>query len=187
MAIGFSIIIMYVCKLNINLTIKGSFFMEIERQFLIEKFPDLPEIDSAQVWQGYLSTAPVVRIRKFSYPDGSVRYELTVKGRGTLVRTEVNLPIDAAQYGEMAALLRREPIHKDYHVFQLPGGLRLECSAVDSGTDHGFMYAEVEFDSVEAAKAFVPPAFLGREVTEARDFSMSNYWVRGRLDFAAMN
>ncbi len=38
--------------------------MEIERQFLIEKFPDLPEIYSAQVWQSYLSVAPVVRIRR---------------------------------------------------------------------------------------------------------------------------
>ena len=44
------------------------------------------------------------------------------------------------------------------------------------------MYAEVEFDSVEAANAFVPPAFLGREMTEARDFSMSSYWIKGRLD-----
>ena len=28
--------------------------MEIERQFLIDEFPDLPEVYSAQVWQGYL-------------------------------------------------------------------------------------------------------------------------------------
>ena len=156
--------------------------MEIERQFLIEKFPDLPEIYSAQVWQGYLSTAPVVRIRRFSPPDGSDRYELTVKGKGTLVRAEVNLPIEPGQYEEMAGLLTRKPINKDYHVYRLPDGLRLECSAVDSGTDHGFMYAEVEFESEEAAYAFVPPPFLGREVTEVRSFSMSNYWVKGRRE-----
>ncbi len=156
--------------------------MEIERQFLIEKFPDLPEIDSAQVYQGYLSTAPVVRIRRFSSEDGGSRYELTVKGKGTLVRAEVNLPIEAEQYEEMAGLLTKAPIHKDYHVYELPGRLRLECSAVDIDTDHGFMYAEVEFSSVEEANAFVPPPFLGREVTEVRDFSMSNYWIKGRLD-----
>lgn len=157
--------------------------MEIERQFLIGEFPDLPEVYSAQVWQGYLSTAPVVRIRRFSPPDGCDRYELTVKGKGTLVRAEVNIPIDAAQYEEMSGILKREPIHKDYHVYELPDGLRLECSAVDSGTDHGFMYAEVEFGSVEEANAFVPPPFLGREMTEVAGFSMSNYWVKGRLDF----
>ena len=109
--------------------------MEIERQFLIEKFPELPEIYAAQVWQGYLSTAPVVRIRRFSPPDGCDRYELTVKGKGTMVRAEVNIPIDAAQYEEMSGILRREPIHKDYHVYELPDGLRLECSAVDPETE----------------------------------------------------
>ena len=41
--------------------------------------------------------------------------------------------------------------------------------------------AEVEFDSVEAANAFVPPDFLGREMTEVREFSMSQYWIRGKL------
>lgn len=45
------------------------------------------------------------------------------------------------------------------------------------------MYAEVEFGSVEEANAFVPPPFLGREMTEVAGFSMSNYWVKGRLDF----
>ena len=157
--------------------------MEIERQFLIEKFPDLTEIYSAQVWQGYLSTAPVVRIRRYSPADGPDRFEMTVKGKGTLVRAEVNIPIEAAQFEEMSGLLTRALIHKDYHVFALPGGLRLECSAVDADTDHGFMYAEVEFGTVEEANAFEPPAFLGREVTEVRDFSMSNYWIKGRLDF----
>ena len=155
--------------------------MEIERQFLIGKFPDLREVYAAQVWQGYLSTAPVVRIRRFSPPSGEDRYELTVKGKGTLVRTEVNIPIDETQFTEMAGLLTRALIHKDYHVYELPDGLKLECSAVDAETDHGFMYAEVEFGSVEEAKAFVPPPFLGREVTEVRGFSMSQYWIRGTL------
>ena len=48
--------------------------MEIERQFLIDSFPTLPELYRAQVRQGYLSTAPVVRIREFVRPDGSVSH-----------------------------------------------------------------------------------------------------------------
>lgn len=156
--------------------------MEIERKFLIDKFPDLTEIASAQVCQGYLSTAPVVRIRKAVLPDGGEKYEMTVKGKGTLVRTEVNIPITAEQYEEMAGLLKREPIRKDYHVYELPDGLKLECSIVDSGTESEFMYAEVEFDSVEAANAFVPPEYLGREVTEDPSFSMNSYWINGKMN-----
>lgn len=158
--------------------------MEIERKFLIDRFPDLPEIASAKVWQGYLSTAPVVRIRRALLPDGSERFEMTVKGKGTLVRAEVNIDITAEQYHEMAGLLTREPIFKDYHVYDIGGGLRLECSDVDGDTDHGFLYAEVEFDSVEAANAFVPPAFLGREVTEEPGFSMNSYWRNGHINIA---
>lgn len=156
-------------------------FMEIERQFLIDSFPTLPELYRAQVRQGYLSTAPVVRIREFVCPDGGASYEMTVKGKGTLVRAEVNIPITAEQYREMAQLLTRPPIRKDYRVYDLGEGLRLECSVVDSGDPGSFMYAEVEFDSEEAARAFEPPAFLGREMTENPAFSMSAYWIRGRL------
>ncbi|MBQ4396911.1 MAG: adenylate cyclase [Clostridia bacterium] len=155
--------------------------MEIERKFLIDRFPDLPELMSAKVWQGYLSTAPVVRIRRAELSDGSERFEMTVKGKGTLVRAEVNIDITAEQYYEMEPLLTRELIFKDYHVYDLGNGLRLECSIVDGDTDHGFSYAEVEFDSVEAAHAFVPPACLGREVTEVPGFSMNSYWRNGRI------
>ena len=71
-------------------------------------------------------------------------------------------------------------IEKDYRVYALPDGLRLECSLVDEGTPTAFYYAEVEFDSLEAAYAFQPPAFLGREVTEERGYSMGQYWERKR-------
>ncbi len=47
-------------------------------------------------------------------------------------------------------------IHKDYRVYRLPDGHLLECSMVDGK----FAYAEVEFASVEEAKAFEMPAFL---------------------------
>ena len=35
-------------------------------------------------------------------------------------------------------------------------------------------YAEVEFDSVESAKSYVPPAWFGREVTEEVGYSNSD-------------
>ena len=65
---------------------------------------------------------------------------------------------------------------RDYRVYALPGGERLEVSLVDAGRPTAFFYAEVEFPTVEAARAFVPPPFLGEEKTESGDFSMSAYW-----------
>ena len=49
--------------------------------------------------------------------------------------------------------------------YALPGGLTLECSLVDEGEPTAFYYAEVEFASEAEAKAFTPPAWMGRMVT----------------------
>ena len=120
--------------------------MEIERKFLIDGFPsDLPLLKESEVEQGYLATAPVVRIRR----------EI-VGGAPSHVR-------------------------KTYKVYALPDGLRLEVSLVDAGTPRAFFYAEVEFDTLEQARAFVPPACLGRDVTEEPGWSMGAYWEKTRM------
>ena len=57
--------------------------MEIERKYLIPKLPaDYETYPHREIEQGYLSTAPVVRIRR-SDQD----YILTYKGGGMMVRT----------------------------------------------------------------------------------------------------
>lgn len=68
-------------------------------------------------------------------------------------------------------------IHKDYRVYRLPDGHLLECSLVDGK----FAYAEVEFESIEEAKAFQMPPFLHKDVTEDPYYSMSGYWKRKQI------
>ena len=54
--------------------------MEIERNWLIDGFPaGLPLLKEARVRQGYISTAPVVRIRESVNADGC-RCVLCFKG-----------------------------------------------------------------------------------------------------------
>ena len=151
--------------------------MEIERKFLISGFPEgLPLLGEAVLEQGYLCTDPVVRIRS-KEQDGRTTYRLCFKGEGRLVRQETELDLTAEQFAELQNLLRAPMVRKDFRVYALPGGERLECSLVDGA----FFYAEVEFPTVEAAHAFAPPAFLGREVTEEEGFSMSDYWKTRRF------
>ena len=148
--------------------------MEIERKFLISGFPEgLPLLGEAVLKQGYLCTDPVVRIRS-KEQDGRTTYRLCFKGEG---RQETELDLTAEQFAELQNLLRAPMVRKDFRVYALPGGERLECSLVDGA----FFYAEVEFPTVEAARAFTPPAFLGREVTEEAGFSMSDYWKTRRF------
>lgn len=156
--------------------------MEIERKYRIDRFPGeeegWPLVKEAVVCQGYLATSPTVRIRaaEARRPERRTTYTLTFKGEGTLVRQEIELPLEEATFLQLRELLPAPMIRKDYRVYALPDGHRLECSLVDGEEPGGFYYAEVEFGSVEESEAFVPPAFLGPEVTEDPFFHMSEYW-----------
>ena len=71
--------------------------MEIERKFLIRQLPEhLEQYPYLQIEQGYLSTNPVVRIRK---QDDS--YFLTYKSGGLMTREEYNLPLTAESYAHL--------------------------------------------------------------------------------------
>ncbi len=149
---------------------------EIERKFLISAFPEgLEELEHAQVEQGYLCLEPEVRIRHKHTADGD-RYVLCIKGKGQLMRTEVETELDVDQYAALKEMLDRRMITKDFHTYRLPGGLVLECSHVNKGYPEEFMYAEVEFDSVEAANAYTPEPFLLEELTYSSKYRMSGIW-----------
>ncbi len=154
--------------------------MEIERKWLIDGFPTgLPLIDAAQVRQGYIATRPAVRIRERVSEQGG-RWVLCFKGAGTLAREEVETDISRELFERLTAFTGNDLVTKDYRVYRLPGGEALEVSLVDAGRPTSFYYAEVEFPTVEAARAFTPPLFLGEEKTEDGSFSMSAYWRRTR-------
>ncbi len=153
--------------------------MEIERKFLMDGFPPLPARNSAIMQQGYLCCSPVVRIRS-KHCDAQTSYRLCFKGKGTLVREEIELDIEEKIFTSLCGLLEGPLIHKEWKTFPLADGLVLECSHVDAGTPTAFYYAEVEFSSIEQAHDFVPPSYLGKEVTEDSSYSMSQYWLRTR-------
>lgn len=148
--------------------------LEIERKFLIHGFPDLEPLRCCETEQGYLCHEPVVRIRRSSEGEQH-RYKLCFKGKGTLVRTEMEMDLTREQYDQLYDLLPEATVKKEFRTYALDGGYTLECSHVDPGESTSFFYAEVEFPSEEAAAAFEPPAFLGRDVTEDPSFTMSNY------------
>ncbi len=156
--------------------------MEIERKFLIDRFPEgLPLKAEYDMQQIYLSVMPTVRARSRKIGDRET-YRMTVKGKGELCREEIEISINKEQYEAFVRIAGKEPIRKHKRDYILPEGLVLECSAVDEGTENYFMYAEVEFGSVEEAEAFQAPDFLGKEVTYDSYWKMNNYWKRTRLE-----
>ena len=152
--------------------------MEIERKWEIGGFPDgLEEVDRARMEQSYLTTRPVVRIR-LEERRGKTDRILCIKGPGTLAREEIELELPEQTYRQIAALIGRPPIVKQLRAYRLPDGLTLEVSRVSGATQQPFYYAEVEFESIEAAGAFLPPDFLGAELTGRPGSSMSALWAR---------
>ncbi len=138
--------------------------MEIERKFLIAKLPkDLEEYPCRHIEQGYLSTNPVVRIRR-----DNDKYELTYKSSGLMTRQEYNLPLDQESYGHLARKIDGRLIRKKRYMIPLSsshyGDLTIELD-VFLGDLAPLVLAEVEFPSEESAKAFVPPAWFGEDVT----------------------
>ncbi len=148
---------------------------EIERKWLMDGFPPLAMETESEMEQGYLCFEPsTVRIRK-TVQKGKVAFWLTIKGKGTLQRAEVETPLQEEQYQALLDLLIAPPARKRLRTYRLEGGETLECSVVDEGEPTAFYYAEVEFENLQQAKNFVAPAYLGKEVTEQPGFSMAAY------------
>ena len=61
-------------------------------------------------------------------------------------------------------------------------GIHLESKAtlVDKGRESEFMYAEVEFPSVQAAESFEPLPCFTADVTKDSSYKMKNFWKRTR-------
>ena len=142
--------------------------MEIERKFTVKELPEnLSNYPCKRIEQGYLCTKPVLRVRR-----KGEEYWLTYKGEGLLVREEHEFPLTAEACHHLLAKVDGRIIQKDrYHI---PcGEYTIELDVFD-GELAPLVIAEVEFPSVEAANAFVPPAWFGEDVTENPAYSNSN-------------
>ena len=143
--------------------------MEIERKFLPKTLPDLDKYPKKRIEQGYMCTNPVVRIRR-----SDDEYYMTYKGKGLLAREEYNLPLNAEAYEHLRPKCDGRFIEKDRYLIPLDiEGLTVELDVFD-GDWKGLILAEVEFESEEQANSFVPPEWLGEDVTGDRRYYNSN-------------
>ena len=157
--------------------------MEIERKYLIKELPiNLEDYPCHQIEQGYMSTETVVRIRK-----SDEKYILTYKGKGLLAREEYNLPLTQEAYfhlkekadGIIISKKRylipiAEPCFSDdYQKSEKMPALKIELDIFDAPLAP-LIIAEVEFPDEEMANAFLPPAWLGEDVTNDPNFHNSN-------------
>lgn len=133
--------------------------MEIERKFLLKELPkNLDSYPVRHLEQGYLCTAPVVRIRR-----DNDKYELTYKGKGCMVREEHNLPLTKEAYKHLRTKIDGRLIIKKRYMIPLEN-YTVELDVFE-GDLAPLTLAEVEFHSEEEANTFVAPDWFAEDVT----------------------
>lgn len=152
--------------------------LEIERKWMIDQ--DLPEdwevLLEENVWTTYILDEPELRVRKRGDRETVITLKWPVDSSG-LVREEIETQITDDDFVRMTAgreLLRREERH-----LRLPTGEVLQFSYIP---DLDRTYGELEFETEEAARSFVPPFHWGREVTGRVEDSFRavfDTWQRG--------
>ena len=163
--------------------------MEIERKWMVTDWPrGLRPVRTHIMDQGYLCVRPTVRIRREALEGGPTALVLCFKGAPDptgLSRPEVETEISPELFAQLEELIGKPLIRKERRSYLLPEGLVLEVNEVDPGQPGGFFYAEVEFPTEQAARAWGPASCgLGRHlaggVAGQPGASMGEYWEKTR-------
>lgn len=142
--------------------------IEIERKFLVKEIPDnLNNFEKIDMTQGYLNTAPVVRIRRENND-----YVLTYKGSGLLSHSEYNLPLNEESFNHLLKKCDGIIISKTRYKIPIKNDLVAELD-IFKGELAGLTLVEVEFKSIDEAKSFIPPSWFGEDVTSDKRYHNS--------------
>ncbi|MCR5371269.1 MAG: CYTH domain-containing protein [Clostridium sp.] len=167
--------------------------MEIERKWMVKGWPEesdsLPLVREQMMRQGYVTVYPTVRIREEAEKGSAAEHILCFKSpasHGGLSRKEIEFPITPEQFAQLEDLIGLPLIPKLRRSYRLADGLLLEVNLVDEGMATEFMYAEIEYESVEQARSWDPADFglaeyLNDDVTNQPSQTMGAYWQTTRV------
>ena len=144
--------------------------LEIERKFLIASPPaNLESYPYMEIVQGYVAIErdTAVRIRK-----KGKRFFLTVKKGEGLKRHETEISLDKSVFFQLWPLTEKRRVEKTRYEIPLES-LRIELDRY-KGDLAPLITAEVEFDTEEASKDFIPPPWFGEEITEDVRYANNN-------------
>lgn len=138
--------------------------VERERTWLVRHLPELPA--GTSIRQGYLALDGSVTVRVRHKGEHRV---VTVKGRGTSTRTEIEWPITDEQFAALWDLTQGRRVHKTRYEVPVEGGVaELDVFA---GALEGLVLVEVEFDSDHDMETFHAPDWFGPEVTDRPEYT----------------
>jgi len=150
--------------------------MEVERKFLVPDKPGfLKDCDRKRIRQGYLAVGrhgTEVRVRQ----EGK-QYFLTIKSGQGKARVEEELRISRKRFDSLWPLTRGRRVRKvRYFVSYQDRTIEVD---VYRRKLKGLVIAEVEFADTKSARAFEPPEWVGREVTDDEHFHNQSLALNG--------
>jgi len=150
---------------------------EIERKLLVDAVPRLDDgtWSSARLEQGYLAVTDDVEVRVRRVDGGAAR--LTVKSAPGLSRVEEELALDGDAFERLWPLTEGRRVVKTRWT-RRDDGVLLELDLYD-GSLSGLATLEVEFPSEDAARAWTPPAWAGRDVTGEKAYANQSLALHG--------
>ena len=150
-------------------------YREIERKFLLARMPDgLTSYPHGKIEQGYLALergGVQVRLRR---KDGAC--SLTYKRDDQGAREEREIKLSAEQFEILWPGTSERRLTKTR--YDVPWCEHIIEVDVYTGRHQGVVVAEVEFKDDESCRAFVPPDWIGADVTG--DSSYSNVVMAGQ-------
>ena len=149
---------------------------EIERKFLVKSLPEnLESLPHKEIAQGYIAiTEDGTEVRLRRKDD---KYFQTVKSGSGKVRAESEVEITEEQFNALWGTTEGKRIEKTRYEIADPAGV-IELD-IYHGDLTGLMTAEMEFVSEEASESFVPPEWLGSDVTENKAFKNQKLALEG--------
>lgn len=150
---------------------------EIERKLLVDVPPPLEDgtWSASRLEQGYLAITEDVEVR-VRRVDGDVA-RLTVKSAPGLSRVEEELDLDGEAFERLWPLTEGRRVVKTRWT-RRDGDVVLELDLYE-GSLSGLATLEVEFASEEAAAAWTPPSWAGRDVTGEKAYANQSLALYG--------
>lgn len=157
--------------------------MEIERKFLVKEIPnDLSKFQCLDIVQAYISTDPVIRLRKHN----DTEFMLTLKSKGHLIREEIEFPLTKEQYLNLWPKVESDVICKKRYLIPIDDGLTAELDIYEDFLE-GLVTVEVEFESQLAAERFMPPSWFGKDLTHDSRYKNCNLALYGLASIKKSN
>jgi CYTH domain-containing protein len=149
--------------------------MEIERKFLVKEIPnDLSKYKCLDIVQAYISTDPVIRLRK----NNDAEFMLTLKSKGHLIREEIEFPLTKEQYLNLWPKVESDVISKKRYLIPIDDDLVAELDIYEDFLE-GLVTVEVEFETQLASERFTAPSWFGRDLTHDSRYKNSSLAIYG--------